>query len=92
MRKVVVKNRQRLIDIALQEYGSVEGLYFIIVDNKLSYTSAINEGDVLLITKDPINKEVVDFYKQNNYNPLTEYKAVTNLNKSFNRSFNNSFK
>jgi hypothetical protein len=34
MKTVVVENRQTLLDIAIQEFGSVEGIFLVLADDK----------------------------------------------------------
>ena len=60
---VKVKKGQTLLDIAVQETGSVENAYLIAVANNLSVTSVLNVADelVLPIGMPIIKKDIVIF-------------------------------
>lgn len=58
---ITVKQNQSLFDIAIQYYGSIEGLQWIIEDNDISLDADLEFGDELKIRKDQyINKVVVN--------------------------------
>ncbi len=63
MRTIRVKKDQSLSDIALQEYGHVEGVFFLVEDNVIliGITDNIYEGDELLIREDQINSPMQTF-------------------------------
>ena len=55
----IVKYGQNLMDIAIQEYGGIEGLLTLAIDNNLSITSEITLGQVLKINElKIINKKI----------------------------------
>jgi len=64
---------QTIFDLALQEYGSVEGVISIIQENNLeSVNEDINSGDeFVIIASAVINKDVVAFYVRNKIKPAT---------------------
>lgn len=51
-KKITVEHGQNLIDIAMQEYGSIIGLRLIIDDNNMSFDDSLQPGRELLIRKE----------------------------------------
>ena len=68
---ITALQNQSLFDIALQEYGDIEGLFFLMKANRLSLHTTIKAGDVIKITERPINKWLVKYYKENGINPAS---------------------
>ena len=68
---ITVLQNQSLFDISLQEYGDIEGLFFLMKANNLSLHTTIKAGDVIKITEKQINKSLVKFYKENGINPAS---------------------
>ena len=71
---VTIANRQNIIDIALQEYGSVEAVFDLLDDNPqlLSLNEVLEVGSVISIDESKIvNPEIVQFFKDNNIKPTT---------------------
>jgi hypothetical protein len=63
------KPGQTAFDIALQEYGSVEGLRWLMEDNTINSQQIVVPqtvtGETLVIRKDTYkNKKVVDYYSK----------------------------
>ena len=71
MRIIKVKKDQSLFDIALQEYGHIEGVYFLVEDNSslIGITDTLHGGDELSIRETKINRPMKDF--------LTPYELAT---------------
>jgi len=63
-------NNQSLVDVALQEYGSIEGLVDIALRNGKSITSDLQVGEVLQIGE-VISKDVAQYFKVNNLKVAT---------------------
>lgn len=63
MRAIKVKKDQSLADIALQEYGHVEGVFFLVEDNTalIGITDTLHRGDELLIRETQINAPMQTF-------------------------------
>ena len=63
MRTIKVKKDQSLADIALQQYGHVEGVFFLVADNRhlIGITDNIYHGDELLIRTENINSPMQIF-------------------------------
>lgn len=60
MRSIEVKYGQSLFDIALQYYGSIEAVFWIVEDNNLNgIVDNVFEGDLLQIRDTVMNKQIV---------------------------------
>ena len=69
-RIITVKESQCLIDISLQEFGTVESVFDIVLENGLSeITETIVAGQQLVISGEPVNINVVNQYKLLKINP-----------------------
>lgn len=67
---IAVQRGQNLLDIALQYYGSSEGLEYLLFDNPGVIPHDVTEGDELKIRKDEYkDKDVVLYYQKRNYTP-----------------------
>ena len=63
MKIVVVQENQTIYDIALQEYGSVEGIFQIMEDNEVDLETNVTVDQEILIDQDQvIDQSVVDYY------------------------------
>ncbi len=92
VKTVEVLHRQTISDIAIQEYGGVEGLLQLIKDNEgLTLTSNLTTGQLLKITAIPVNKVIAAYFKDNNLHPATKAGDATSGNGDFNNDFNNDF-
>ena len=67
MRTIKVKKDQSLMDISLQEYGNVEGVFLIVEDNDklIGITDNVFAGEELLIRDNAINKRMADYLSPN---------------------------
>lgn len=72
-RIITVMDRQSIWDIAVQEYGSTEGVKQLIIDNptKCNFETGLEIGMKLIISLPPINQKVYDFFKIKKINPST---------------------
>jgi hypothetical protein len=61
MRQITVENGQNIFDIAVQEYGSVEGAAALIADNALAdgYATILTGGQILLIKSAPTDAKML---------------------------------
>lgn len=65
MDKIVVIEQQSIIDIAIQQYGSVDGIVNIINDNPgLGFNSNLTPGLKLNVTEDAQDKDIVDYFRR----------------------------
>ncbi len=63
---IKAKIKQTIADIALQEYGDIEGVYWLVEDNDqlIGITDTLHEGDELIIRDAVINQQMVDYLRQ----------------------------
>ena len=69
---------QSLIDIALQEYGSLEGLVSLAHSNNIGITDLLTIGEELT-TGEAVNTEVVQFYKDLKYKVAVGAEMISTL-------------
>jgi hypothetical protein len=78
--EIIGKKNQTIIEVALQEYGSVEGVKYIIEDNSPTFDILIYvpvEGMSLTIRKDSvIDKKVLARYNKTDVIPANELAIV----------------
>lgn len=77
---ITVLDRQSIWDIAVQEYGSVEGVKQLILDNptKCNFETGLTIGTQLIISAGQINKKVYDFFTINKIKPCTAVDVAYN--------------
>lgn len=72
----MILQNQSLLDISIQEYGNLEGLYDLALTNNISVTDALMPGNVLDIpnieTKTP---DIKRYYKNKDLHPATAITA-----------------
>lgn len=73
---VTILEGQSLLDIALQELGSIEGAYALAVLNGLSLTDSLAAGRVLQLPEE-VDKRIVKYYSERNIRPATQFDPVT---------------
>ncbi len=74
MGKIITKQGQSLLDIALQAYGSIEGVFGLLADNPTKLTAITDcptPGTELKVTGKVLNKYVVNEYSDYNIVPAT---------------------
>lgn len=74
MKTIVVQNNQSIYDIAIQEYGTSEGLKQLIIDNPnvCNFSDDILPGTELFINAEPFNPQIVDYLKTKGITPATQ--------------------
>lgn len=75
MKTVIVKSGQTLMDIALQEKGSIEAIEEIAALNGLSVTEELSAGTVLKLPASIWNKLFENYCKDNDVSPATALTA-----------------
>ena len=78
MGKIITKQGQSLFDIALQAYGSIEGVFGLLADNPtklVAVTDCPTPGTELKVTGVASNKYVVAEYSDYNIIPATALSA-----------------
>lgn len=78
MRRILVGNNQSIWDLAIQEYGSFDGVKQLMIDNptKCDFENSIPAGTELIITAEPMNKSIFDYFSKKRIKPSTAI-AVT---------------
>lgn len=72
MKQITTYNDQTVFDIAIQEMGSVEGVFELIDMNpELKLDLSFPAGMIVTIPKTVINAQVVDYYSRNNIKPVS---------------------
>lgn len=65
---------QTIWDLAIQCYGSVEGVFRLIQDNA-DQLSSLNDdlypGQVLRVRSEPVDRDVATYYKDNDLHPVS---------------------
>lgn len=60
---VKVRQGQSIFDIALQYYGSIEAVQWLITDNNIDLNASLEVGRQLTIRNEVYNQAVVDYFK-----------------------------
>jgi hypothetical protein len=69
--KITVRNNQTLLDIAIQEAGSIEAAIDLIEQNNLSITDQLTPASNLEFTESVSNVDIKSYFKGNNLRPAT---------------------
>lgn len=68
MKRINVKPGQSVFDIAIQEYGSAQGVAILMEDNDISALE-LQVGQELHIRDEVIDKNVVNYFKSRSLTP-----------------------
>lgn len=72
--KVIVLTGQTLMDVALQVYGSAEGVFTLAAENGLEVTDMLRPGQVLEYQPEQVlNKGVAQYYATRGVCPATAF-------------------
>lgn len=89
--KVRVLSNQTLTDIAIQVYGSAEGVFFLAQENGLSVTDDLTPGQLLVLSPNPLaDKKIVQYYADNGICPATSAGEISD-NGIFDKTFDSTF-
>lgn len=89
---VIVKARQTLADIAIQEYGDLRAVVIIAAENGLSVTDDIKPGVILKCPEFVLNRYMQHYVYVNNISPATVVGSVDGIAlRIFTNEFNNVF-
>ncbi len=76
----MILQNQSLLDISIQEYGNLEGLFDLSTANNISITDALQAGNILNVPSiDSITPDLQRFYKNKNLKPATALDAIDYL-------------
>lgn len=80
-KKVIKEKGQSVSDIAIQEYGHVDGMWKILRDNpELNLESSIPDNFAVIISEPPIDKDVVNYLVEKNVKPAFEHLPTPLIN------------
>ncbi len=66
-------HNQSVFDIAIQEYGSPEGIFLLMTDNAgMSLSSRLVSGQQLNIVSPAVNRQMKEYYTTNGLRPANE--------------------
>lgn len=68
---ITVLNNQTLLDIAIQEYGTVEAVFLLAQENRISPTERLEVGQKLKRPDTIYNREMENYCKGNRVSPAT---------------------
>lgn len=92
---VQILDRQTIWDIAIQEYGSVDGVFKLMNDNPEKVPSLdanLIPGDFLKILSGPTDNVNLDYYRKNNLHPVTiSSNADIAVGGDYNDDYNNDY-
>ena len=71
MNNVVIHNHQTPLDLAIQNYGSVEGIVDLLLINNLSVTDTLEAGQQLQNSTELFNQDIVTYYDNRAIRPAT---------------------
>jgi|GEM_PF-1764906 len=93
--QTIIYAGQNLPDLALQEYGSIEGLFDLMAENSLSADQLFVPGRTLKVLPGKVRKDVVDYYQRLSYRvntgaEITDEAGEFEYSKEFATDFNAS--
>ena len=71
MKKVEALPGQTLLDIVIQELGSLEGMFDVLRANNLKPGDDISAGDKIIIDSEPVDRQRYKYIVRNNIKPAT---------------------
>lgn len=77
--KVIVKRRQSLADLAMQEYGDIRGAVEIAVANGIDVTAELESGAELDCPDTIFDPYIKDYVRKNSITPATELSELDNI-------------
>lgn len=91
----IVKDGQNLYDVTLQEFGTLEELFVVIIDNSINVNKRVSAGQDLVTNNEKTGDESVKgFYKLNAISPNNNQGTglPPQIAGDFNNDFNNDFR
>lgn len=91
--KTVVQAGQTLLDIAVQEYGTIEAAFMLAKANSLSITDTLQAGQSVDIPEKVYDSELADYCQRNSVCPATSETASNAIRlRIFTEQFTEQFK
>ena len=73
METIRPQQNQNILDIALQEYGSIETVFDVLEDNEqYDITGEISVYEDLKVGREAFKRDIVAYYMANNVKPATD--------------------
>ncbi|UPZ17763.1 hypothetical protein [Flavobacterium humidisoli] len=73
METIRPQQNQNILDISLQEYGSIETVFDLLEDNdQFNLTEDISVYEDLKVGREAFKKDIVEYYNSRNLKPATE--------------------
>lgn len=89
---VTVLPDQTLLDIAIQEYGDLAGVFVLARENDISPTEKLTPGMTVRVPDVVINREMREYCKANNVSPATSESSDSGVRlKIFTEQFTEQF-
>lgn len=82
MRIIIIHSGQSIWDIAMQYYGGVEGVEWIVKDNQDKIDNVcdyIKPGTLLKIRDEVIDQSVVDYFVKQNKNISSDFEDISGI-------------
>ena len=89
--QVKVKDGQTLADIAIQEYGVLEAVVQIAIDNGMSVSDVPQVSTILHLHDKTYNRVMHDYCRAHSVQPATQRGSNTSTARIFNEVFNDIF-
>lgn len=78
MHSVTVLHNQSLLDISLQVYGNLSGMFLLAKLNNLAITDNLNPGDVLMLPElETSDVNIVTYYSNKSIKPANAINQAT---------------
>lgn len=91
--KTVVQAGQTLLDIAIQEYGTIEAAFMLAKTNDISITDTLQAGHEIETPEKVYNSELADYCQRNSVCPATSEIASNAVRlRIFTEQFTEQFK
>lgn len=91
--ETVVQAGQTLLDIAVQEYGTIEAAFMLAKANDLSITDTLQAGQEIEIPEKVYDAELADYCQRNGICPATSETASNAIRlRIFTEQFTEQFK
>jgi len=70
--RIIVKPNQTIWDIALQEHGSIEGVFNVLAANpELNLSDNLDESEISIVENQVINAPVQEYFKAHGIYPAS---------------------
>lgn len=73
IKRTTVMRGQTLLDMAIQEYGGIDGVFLLLGDNPQvsGLSAALAAGQQLKVVSAPVDRDVATYYQDNDLHPVS---------------------